>query len=560
MKKIILISIYFSILLSIDFVDKCGLHQNPVRTHRPDRDAYIDSPSGHFRVHYDTSGQHYATISYVQQVGEAADYSRYILVDVMGYLPEIDDSDGIYDIYLYGFSNGNYGYNASDCEGYWTSSGNNACEGSEVSGASFIVIDNDFNYTCSDIPGLGNLCVDENSGVDVMKVTIAHEFFHAIQRAYVNPKWLEGLDDLYFMELNSTWMEDVVYPDINDYLNFAYPYLRTPELNISCYYDVCGEETDNGYSLALFGHYLTKIYDDVENEQDGIIMREIFEEFTGAYPGQARDAIDYILINNYSSTFSNAWADFNARNVFNSEFSDSYNRIYYYEDQKYINPILCSNNDCGSFWNAEMNISSLSSYGGSTSSDLLNQEGAVSIKSYEVDNLSFLDFIFDMDTPDQIIDEDFASYVAIESTNLARHRVYDLNYFLNYTCSDLQYENQTECEEEGDLWEPVNSDIIALDNIDKIHIFGAFNGSQSEDYTSENNLGFTLNYSTADNYNLGDINLDNNINIIDITSLIYFILEITNISDYQFNLIDMNNDSNVNIVDVMTVIYIILDS
>ena len=39
-----------------------------------------------------------------------------------------------------------------------------------------------------------------------------------------------------------------------------------------------------------------------------------------------------------------------------------------------------------------------------------------------------------------------------------------------------------------------------------------------------------------------------------------FILENTNISEYQFNLIDMNNDSNVNIVDVMTLVNTILDS
>ena len=141
-----------------EFPDKCGFGQHEIRTHRPDRDTYIDSPTGHFRVHYNTSGQHLATTSYAEQVGEAADYSRNILVDVMGYLPEIDDADGIYDIYLYGFQNGMYGYNASDCEGYYVSSGECYCTGDEVAGASFIVIDNDFNYSCSDISGMSNLC------------------------------------------------------------------------------------------------------------------------------------------------------------------------------------------------------------------------------------------------------------------------------------------------------------------------------------------------------------------------------------------------------------------
>ena len=95
---------------------------------------------------------------------------------------------------------------------------------------------------------------------------------------------------------------------------------------------------------------------------------------------------------------------------------------------------------------------------------------------------------------------------------------------------------------------------------DKIHIFGAFNGYQYPSYGNEFNLGFTWNYSSSDNYNPGDINLDNGINVVDITSLIDFILENTNISNYQFNLIDINNDLNVNIVDVMTLVNIILDS
>jgi len=163
-----------------------------------------------------------------------------------------------------------------------------------------------------------------------------------------------------------------------------------------------------------------------------------------------------------------------------------------------------------------------------------------------------------MDT--QIIVEDFAGHVAIESANSQRHRIYNLNQFLNYTCTSSQYTNQTDCEFYGFIWEPVNSDIIALDNDDTIHIFVAFNGYNWSSYGNDFNLGFTLNYSALDNYESGDINLDTSINVVDITTLIDFILENTNISNYQFNLIDINNDLNVNIVDVMTLVNIILDS
>ena len=165
-----------------------------------------------------------------------------------------------------------------------------------------------------------------------------------------------------------------------------------------------------------------------------------------------------------------------------------------------------------------------------------------------------------MDT--QVIGEDFAGYIAIESDeNSHRHRIYDLNHFLNYICTDSQYTDQTECEDNGSVWSPDIGDIISLDDNDKIHIFGAFNGYEYySSYGNEYNLGFTLGYSTLDNYDSGDINLDGSINVVDLTSLINFILENTNISEYQFNLIDMNNDTNANIVDVITLVNIILDS
>ena len=561
MKKLISILFFSSILFSIDFIDRCGFHHQQTRNIRPNCDLFIDSPSGHFRVHYNATGNHSATQSYALAVGEAADYSRNILVNIMGFLPEIDDEDGIYDIYLQSHADGNYGYNAGDCD-YPAVGDNYSCSGNQVAGASFIVIDNDFNYSCSDIPGYANLCVYENSGIDVMKVVIAHEFFHAIQRRYImdaspNKSMEAYFKDRYFFELMSTWFEDVAYPEINDYLNFAWPYLQTPELNISCYFDACnGVSTDDGYSLALFGHYLAKVYDEVDNEQNSTIIKKILEQITGDYQGEVRDEIDDVLITYYGSTFAEAWSDFNARNVFNSKFDDSYNQIYYYDDQKYINPILCSDNDCGSWWNADMNISPLSY---PITSDLYNQEGAVSIKSYQVEDISFLDFIFNMHNPNQIINEDFAGYVAIESLDLLRHRIYNLKYFSNYICSENQYNNQVDCEDNSGEWEPTNGDILALDSIDKIHILGAFNGYEYTNWENMFNLGFNIGYSAQDNYFAGDINLDNSINIVDITSSIDFILENTNISDFQYNLIDINNDSNVNIVDVMNLVNIILN-
>ena len=56
-------------------------------------------------------------------------------------------------------------------------------------------------------------------------MTAAHEFFHAVQAAY---DWFE---DAWFMESTAAWMEDEVYTDINDNLQYltSSP-LRHPEV------------------------------------------------------------------------------------------------------------------------------------------------------------------------------------------------------------------------------------------------------------------------------------------------------------------------------------------
>jgi hypothetical protein len=53
--------------------------------------------------------------------------------------------------------------------------------------------------------------------IDSLRVTAAHEFFHAIQFAF------DISEDTWFMEGSATWVEDVVYDDIND----NYQYLAT---------------------------------------------------------------------------------------------------------------------------------------------------------------------------------------------------------------------------------------------------------------------------------------------------------------------------------------------
>ncbi|HYY44009.1 MAG TPA: MXAN_6640 family putative metalloprotease [Actinomycetota bacterium] len=76
--------------------------------------------------------------------------------------------------------------------------------------SAYCVVDDDF--ATSQFP--------ENTRLENLRVTAAHEFFHAAQFAY---DWLE---DIWFMEGTATWMEDAVYDGIDD----NYQFLRTSAL------------------------------------------------------------------------------------------------------------------------------------------------------------------------------------------------------------------------------------------------------------------------------------------------------------------------------------------
>ena len=68
----------------------------------------------------------------------------------------------------------------------------------------FCVLDND--YSPAEFP--------TNSPLDNMRVTAAHEYFHAVQFAY------DFLEDGWFMEATATWAEDELYDSVNDNYNY----------------------------------------------------------------------------------------------------------------------------------------------------------------------------------------------------------------------------------------------------------------------------------------------------------------------------------------------------
>ncbi|EDM23642.1 DUF6055 domain-containing protein [Caminibacter mediatlanticus] len=110
--------------------------------------------------------------------------------------------------------------------------------------------------------------VNPKMSLNLVKVTIVHEFFHTIQYAY-------GVDivsdyiwnkNLWFLEATATMMEDEIFDDMNDYINYLRYYL--PYINYSIDYT-------NGmieYRKVLFAKFL-------KNKFGIKFIKSIFENY-----------------------------------------------------------------------------------------------------------------------------------------------------------------------------------------------------------------------------------------------------------------------------------------
>ena len=186
----------------------------------------------------------------------------------------------------------------------------------ETGGTSYLQIDNDYE---------GNNSIFDLTPLQIMRLSVAHEYFHGIQWGYETNLG----NNAYFYEMSAMWFEDVLIPDGNDYLDgWADPLLENP--------DVAFDNTGNGYELALFGHYLSSFLDPqgIETAKNSTIIRKMWERY-GSTSSNAFNSVKYVLEDGYNISFIKTWADFISRNLYNG-IDESF---YYYGDQALIQPI-----------------------------------------------------------------------------------------------------------------------------------------------------------------------------------------------------------------------------
>jgi hypothetical protein len=186
---------------------------------RPYLKNSLISPYGHFKIHYNSTGDSIPKYDGRTNINEIINDVANILdsiynfeIKFLGYPEPPKDNgaggDDLYDIYI--LPQTEYGGTTPESP-----------IGKDLY-TSYIEVDNAYSgrkyYT---------------NGINALKVTLAHEFFHAIQMGSYGLKGDINIEDLYFYEMSSTAMEEFVYDDVNDYYNYLYNYFNNSQKSFS---------------------------------------------------------------------------------------------------------------------------------------------------------------------------------------------------------------------------------------------------------------------------------------------------------------------------------------
>ena len=220
---------------------------------RPSLDNSHVTRSGHFRIHYDVSGFNAVDNEdedgngipdFVDLTAAILDSMWVLQIETLGYpVPPLDNGQGggdEFDFYILELGSRAYGYTTPD--------------GFGISTASYSEIDN--NYT--------DALFQQTRGLEALQVSLAHEFFHMIHYGYYS-----GGDALWWFEACGTWMEEVAYPEADDYLQYVSTVLLSPSRSIDS-----GARFGSDlhiYGISLFAHFLDGFY-----ERD--LIRQIWVE------------------------------------------------------------------------------------------------------------------------------------------------------------------------------------------------------------------------------------------------------------------------------------------
>jgi hypothetical protein len=219
--------------------------------------------TAHFCVHYVTSTVDAPDPSddngngvpdYVEQVAAVAEQCFETENTALGWQPPKPDGglggDSRTDIYLVQLGGQVFGYSSPD-----------PGQGLSRSQHAYLVVDDD--YAPAEFPGTNPLAD--------LEVTFAHEYNHVLQFGY------DVDQDLWFYEATAVWMEDHVYPAVNDYLRYMKRWAARSKIPLT-------RSDIKIYGSAVWNHWLAGHFGDA-------IVRNAWEQAASVRPfGYSIDA------------------------------------------------------------------------------------------------------------------------------------------------------------------------------------------------------------------------------------------------------------------------------
>ncbi len=219
---------------------------------RPDLPDEQTLETGHFLIHYTARGEDAVdgadadgsgVPDYVELVAATLENVWQVEIVEMGWAPPppAGGRGGAHDridVYLLELLSDDYaGY--ADTEGGFVGDNPLTPEVERRASSSYLALDND--YAGIEDSGRGE------GPIELMQATAAHEFNHVIQAGY------DDFDPQYWLyEATATWMEDEVYPDVNDGVYYLDDTFGAP--------DTCLVSEDGWYGNWLFVRMLSERY------------------------------------------------------------------------------------------------------------------------------------------------------------------------------------------------------------------------------------------------------------------------------------------------------------
>lgn len=229
---------------------------------RPVCQKEYNSPQGNFTIHFDLTGLHKVPPEdknsngipdFVDSVAFYFEYALAFFKDSLKMLNPLPESQAggeyyNYDVYLQNIGDpyGYYGYTETDNE--------LLPRRKFARYNSYIVIDNDFSPTDTIRVNVNKpIPTFAETGIMGMKITAAHELFHAVQNKYGIPLPSAAV----LAEMTSSWFEYRLHPETKDYHQFVKSLFRDFSK-----YPFGVPDYITGYRYSIFCQYIYKTYGD----------------------------------------------------------------------------------------------------------------------------------------------------------------------------------------------------------------------------------------------------------------------------------------------------------